>query len=314
MSSWSQSKQIPNLRLGYKQITPEGKFIKKEKPATVISAYYEMPSKYKKQDYRLWIRIFLESTPCFLVFFTDEELVPFISDCRREYMDRTRIISLPREQWVANTRYSQAEWDKLALLDPEILAAHSADLYKVWYEKNNFVLRAIDLNPCDHIDFVWTDAGICRDPNLAALIKNYPVADRIPTDRMMLLNVVPFVLRDDVIINGFPGGGEDKPRIGGGIIAGSKEEWIKYDLLYNSIVERYKHAGLFWGKDQTIMKTLVLENKSKISLIDAKPIIVNKWFYSLVYLGASETIYALLKSEKTNSKARTYEYLLNGET
>ena len=50
MSSWSQSKQIPNLRLGYKQITPEGKFIKKEKPATVISAYYEMPSKYKKQD------------------------------------------------------------------------------------------------------------------------------------------------------------------------------------------------------------------------------------------------------------------------
>ena len=314
MSSWTTSRQIPKLRLGYKQIVPEGKFIKKEKPATVVSAYYEMPSKNKKQDYRVWIRIFLESTPCFLVFFTDEELVPFITDCRREHMDRTRIISLPREQWVASTRYSQAEWDKLALLDPETLAGHSVDLYKVWYEKKNFVLRAIDLNPFDHTDFVWTDAGICRDPTLAALIKKYPVADRIPTDRMMMLNVVPFVLRDDVIINGFPGGGEDKPRIGGGIIAGPKEEWIKYDLLFNSIVDRYRHAGLFWGKEQTIMKTLVLENKSKISLIDVKPIAVNIWFYSLLYLGVSDKLFAFICSEKTNSKMRTYEYLLNNVT
>ena len=311
MSSWTSLNSPKPIRLGYRQILPEGKFIKKEKPATVVSAYYEMPSKNKKEDYRNWIRIFLETIPCFLVFFTEEPLVPFIKECRKNFEDRTVIIALPRSEWNVNKQFKQEEFDALFKLDPEKHVGHTPELYKVWYEKKEFVLRAISLNPFNHTDFVWTDAGIYRDQKLAELTKAFPVADRIPTDRIMMLNVMAFTKSDEVLQNGFIGGGVDKARIGGGIVAASKEQWIVYNTLFNSIIERYRKAGLFWGKEQTIMKTLVLENKTKVSLIEAKPIMSNYWFYSVLYLGASPKIFGLLISEKTNQQKRDYDYLLN---
>lgn len=310
MSSWTSQHQTPKFRFGYRQIVPEGTFIEKKMPATVVSAYYEMSSKYKLQEYRAWIRLFLESTPCYLVFFTEDALVPFIQDCRRHFTDRTHIVTLPREEWNANKKYSQAEWDALVSLDPERQFGHTSELYKIWYEKNDFVLLAISLNPFCHTDFVWTDAGICRDPKLAALVKEFPVANRIPTDRMMLLNVLPFTPKDELVKNGFVGGGEDKPRIGGGILAGSINVWSEYHTLYTSTVERFRKAGIFWGKDQTVMKTIVMEHKSKVSLIDAKPILSNYWLYSLLYLGASQRVFAILTSEKTNQQRRDYDYFL----
>jgi len=315
MTSWAAA-QAPRtqIRLGYRQILPEGNFISKEKPATVVSAYYEMSSKYKKQDYLKWIRQFLEKIPCYLVFFTEEHLVPFIKECRRNFEDKTVIITLSRDNWEANKRYQQSIWDNLSTKDPEKDIVTSSELYKVWYEKSEFVLRAIELNPFGHSDFVWTDAGIFRDPRLVKLAMGFPRAGRIPTNRIMLLNVWAFVRNDDVIreVNGefFPGGGEDRPRIGGGIIAASKELWLEFSRLYKSTIERYRKADIFWGKDQTIFKTLVLENKTKFSLIELKPTAPEMWFYSVLYLGCSEKIFEILRSEKTNQRKRSYDELL----
>lgn len=310
MSSWISKNNMQPIRLGYRQILPEGNFIKKEKTATVVSAYYEMPSKNKKEEYRNWIRIFLETIPCFLVFFTEESLIPFIKECRRNFEDRTVIITLPRSEWAVNSHFKQEEFDALFKLDPEKHIGHTPELYKVWYEKKEFILKAISLNPFNHTDFVWTDAGIYRDQKLAELTKAFPVADRIPTDRIMMLNIMAFTKSDEVLKNGFIGGGEDKPRIGGGIVAASKEQWLVYNTLFNSIVERYRKAGIFWGKEQIIMKTLVLENRTKVSLIEAKPIMSNFWFYSVLYLGTSQKIFGLLRSEKTNQQKRDYDSLI----
>jgi len=315
MTSWAAA-HAPRaqIRLGYRQILPEGNFISKDKPPTVVSAYYEMSSKNKKQDYLKWIRLFLETIPCYLVFFTEEHLVPFIKECRRNFEDRTVVITLSRDNWEANKRYPQRTWDELFSKDPEKEIITSPEVYKVWYEKSEFVMRAIELNPFGHSDFVWADAGIFRDPRLVKLAMGFPRAGRIPTNRIMVLNVWAFVRNDDVIreVNGqfFPGGGEDRPRIGGGIVAASKELWFEFSNLYKSTVERYRKAEIFWGKDQTILKTLVLENKTKFSLIELKPTAPEMWFYSVLYLGCSEKIFEILRSEKTNQRKRSYDELL----
>lgn len=302
------------IRLGYRQILPEGTFIPKENPATVISAYYEMPSKYKKDDYRKWIRFFLETVPCHLVFYTEEALVPFINECRAKYTDRTVVIVLPRNEWIANTRFQQKEWDALFRIDPEKEIHASPEVYKVWYEKKEFVRRAIELNPFGHTDFVWTDAGIIRTQELAQLVTAYPSANRIPTDRMMLLNVWPFVRNDEVVgdVNGisFVGGGVDRPRMGGGVIAASTTMWTRFFTLCDETINRYRRAGLFWGKDQTLFKTMVLENKQLFSLIELKPIGPEMWFYSILYLGCSPKLFERLRSEKTNGTKMTYSQLL----
>lgn len=316
MSSWASATQMrPPPRLGYRQILPEGTFVKKENPVTVVSAYYEMSSKNKKSDYIHWIRLFLENIPCHLVFFTEEHLVPFIEECRKNFKDRTVIIPFPRKDWTANQLYPQSVWDELFKKDPEKNIIASSEVYKVWFEKPEFVLRAIERNPFGHTDFAWVDAGFFRDPRHVQLVaQRFPVADRIPTDRILLLNVWPFVRNDDVLqmVNGesFPGGGEDRPRIGGGIVAAAATLWPQYSRIYRSIVERNKKAGLFWGKDQTILKTAVLENKRLFSLIELKQCAPEMWFYSGLYLGCSPKLFEYIRSEKTNGNKRTYNDFL----
>ena len=316
MSSWLSAsaplRPMKAPRSGFHQILPQGTFVQKNKPATVVSAYYQMPSKYPNTEYKEWIRLFLENVPCHLVFYTEESLFPFISECRRNFEDRTRIITLPRTEWVANKKYNHTVWNNLHTQDPEA-TIHTPELYKIWFEKNEFVRRAIELNPYGHDDFVWADAGICRTIPLANLVKDFPVASRIPTDRIMLLNTMPFVAKDDIPVSinrqQFVGGVVSKPRIGGGVIAGSASSWKAYADSFDTVLEKYRKAGVFWGKDQDIMKTVVLENKSKISLIEVKPIAPELWFYSLLYLGCSENLWAVLRDEKRNDKKKSYAEL-----
>lgn len=306
MSSWLR----PSPRPSYIYIPPLGTFQKKTaEVATVVSAYYEMKSKYTKDDYKKWIRLFLETIRAPIVFFTEEYLVSFIQECRKDLP--IRIVVYPREDWLSTKRFPPAVWETLHGRDQE-KNIHAPELYKVWYEKNEFVRRAIELNPFGHTDFVWTDAGILRSQGLAALVSDFPVVSRIPVDRILVLNIMPFVERDNrrVEIDGqvFIGGGEDKPRIGGGVLAASATIWTTYIEKYHSLIERFSKTSLFWGKDQTIMKTMYLENKNLFSFIQVHPVAPEPWFYSLLYLGATEKLVTYLQSVKDTRKI-SYESL-----
>ena len=311
MSSWGAAAR-PRIRLGYHQVNPAGTFVKKEMPATVVSAYYEMPSKYPNEKYSTWLRLFLETIDCWLVFFCESDLVPFIEDCRKAYPETTTIVVLPRERWIANRAFPPKFWLDQHAIDPE-KSIHSPELYKVWFEKKEFVRRAIELNPYGHTDFVWTDAGICRSAGLAALIRTYPVADRIPTNKVLLLNVGEFTEKDSniVFINGVPikGGGHGKMRIGGGIVAASRDMWLNYCDAFDTVVQKYLAAGLFIGKEQSIMATLVLENTDLISLVEPKAIGPELWFYLALWLGCSEKLYGVLNDKTRQGQKKSYEEL-----
>lgn len=311
MTSWTsftRPNRIPTFREGYYQDLPLGTFTQKDAPATVVSAYYEMKSKYPATEYRTWIRNFLEHFPCHLVFFTEESLVPFIQECRAAHTDKTRIIVLPRAEWKANTAFPPTFWEQQAALDPE-RAIHSTDLYKVWYEKKEFVRRAIELNPFGHTDFVWTDAGVFRNADLVeAIAPQYPVASRIPTDRILLLNYIPFTPSDERV-HEFPGNIRihfpyDKMRIHGACLAGSVTAWKWWIDAYDETIGRFQKAGLFVGKDQTIMASLVLEYRNKTALLDLRRAAPDMWHYLILYLGCSESWYKFLRSDKARQGSR----------
>jgi hypothetical protein len=314
MSSWNAGGPIKPPRLGYYQKLPEGTFRQTAEPSTVVSAYYDMKSKYDPERYRGWIRLFLESTPCYLVFYTDASLAPFIEDCRKGKDDRTRVVILPREEWTANTAFPPGFWDKQNAIDPE-KNIQSPELYKVWYEKKEFVKRAIALNPFGHSTYVWTDAGILRNPEIRDLVaKNFPVTERIPVDRMLLFNWWPYVLADekDVV---FPGnirikGPYAKPRVMAGILAGSKDAWERWYSLYDNCMQRFISAGLFVGKEQNIMGVVAIESKKDVSLLDVRKISPEPWFYLLLYLGVEEPLYKLFRSETAHRIKETYAGLL----
>ena len=114
-------------------------------------------------------------------------------------MDKTEIVVLPRDQWTMNKKYPETFWRKQFTMDPEKELHKSTDLYKVWHEKKEFVKRAIALNPFEHDDFIWMDAGCIRSENMASLLLNFPHASRIPTNRMLLLNIQPFSKQDNTV-------------------------------------------------------------------------------------------------------------------
>lgn len=312
MSSWRPTAPSAPIRLGYKQLSPEGKFVEKTLPVTVVSAYYPMKSKHSKDNYLKWIKNFLETVDCYLLFFTDESMVDFINQHRSTFGEKTHIIILPREDWVANTRFPAGFWDKQWRKDPE-KEIHTPEVYQVWYEKKEFVRKAIEINPFGSTDFVWCDSGILRYEEMIPLVKNFPVANRIPTDKILMMNVWPFTRNDDLVytISGelFVGGASGKPRIGGNLIAASAALWEKYFAAYDWTVDKYIRAGLFFGKEQNIMTTLVLENRQVISLVDSKQCFPDPWLYSIVWLGAPPKLFDFLQKEPWHGRKKSWEEL-----
>jgi hypothetical protein len=319
MTSWLAARNpIPRkpLREGYFQALPEGTFSKEDlSQATVVTAYYEMKSKHSVEKYRDWIRTFFRTVQAPIVFFTDAETLPFLESCPRATTS-IKFIVLPRSEWKANTStlFPAGTWEKQYAADPE-KAIHSVELYKVWYEKKEFVLKAIEANPFQSKKFVWTDAGCMRDPVFEQILqKNYPVGSRIPEDRILLLNVAPFTKSDEIVdtINGvtIKGGGKDRVRIGGTIIAGTAAVWKRWSELCDEAVQRFLKAGIFMGKDQTIFATVVLENKNFVSLLDSKKIAPNPWLYPLLYLGVPDSVFKILRSDRADKERWAYERFL----
>lgn len=312
MSSWlSKGVSRKRIRTGFYQESPAGTFVEKSKPATVVSAYYEMSSKYKSSEYRQWIRNFLENCECYLVFFCEESVAPFIHECRKEYADKTDVVVLPREEWVSNKEFTERFWKDQQLNDSES-GIHSTDLYKVWFEKKEFVTRAIQKNPFKHTDFVWCDAGFCRTEGMKNLIREFPNANRIPTDKILFHNIGQFTERDSAVknINGvLIKETSGKMRIDGSCIAASNNMWLLYSKLYDGVMEKFFKAGLFLGKDQDIMGTLVLENPGLVSLVEPAPSVPSQWFYLQLLLGAPKPLFDLLMNDTLTSRKRTYEEL-----
>jgi hypothetical protein len=305
MSSWTRYRVKIQNKPGYSQKKPEGIFDPhKTKPPTVVTAYYEMDSKASKETYKQRMALFLTNLPVYLIFFCEQDTLPFVQECRKDFGDRTLIIPLNRTEWNANIKYQETVWQSQLEKDPE-KNLHSVDLYKLWYEKKEFVTRAIELNPYDHDDFIWMDAGIIRETTRVSLIKNsFPQANRIPRDRMLLLNVKGFHSRDEERSNTpsqITGNFISKDRIGGGIIAGHKDLWFTWSTVYDKIVDRYLLDNRFIGKDQSIMSTLVLENKALVSLINPPINFKERWLYSILYLGVSERRFNALNSDTKNT-------------
>lgn len=238
---------------------------------TVVSAYYEMKSKYTTDCYKKWISFFLESCPCHLVFFTEAPLVEFIATCRQKYKDRTFIVVCPRELWRTNTEYPQSFWEDQWNKDRH-QELHNAELYKVWNEKKNFVMGAIQLNPFKHEKFIWTDAGIARSPGSARIMSGFPFAANIPNNSILALCVYPFTNNE-----------VEETHMAAGVIAGTISAWISFYKIYDEIFSRCIQKNQFVGKEEYILNRIYIDYPGLITCIHPPPSTINKWRYLLRY-------------------------------
>ena len=281
MSSWLQKKNYVKEAKGYHQVSPSGTFIGKTIKPTVVSAYYEIPSKRPSKIYYERIHRLFSSLEANLIFFTDAKTYKEIKVYRENFATQTKFVILEFSELIASRNFTDEFWllQKSKDLEPE----HSVELYKIWFEKKEFVKRAIELNPFGSEDFIWLDAGILIDDTYIENMKTFPNSAKIPIERFLMLNVDPFEQKDEITHKNITGKFLMVNRIAGNILAASKNIWLQWSKKYDDILQKYIDAGRFIGKDQTIMATLVLENKNFVSLVNPKSQ-KNKWFYLIEYL------------------------------
>lgn len=193
-------------------------------------------------------------------------------------MDRTIVVPLPPGELAAVKKWGDL-WVETAKKDHEM--NHSPELYCMWYEKKEFVLRAIEMGAFGAKKFVWCDAGILRFTNWIPHIQTFPEEERIVDGKMTLLNLVPFSEGDDVntdfqMVN----------RIGGGIQAADAATWRWWSIQYDSMMIQYQLSGRFVGKDQNIMSSLCLLHPDRVHLIAAPTEFdgYTRWFWLLLWL------------------------------
>ena len=209
---------------------------------------------------------------CALVFFTDPVLVPIFQDMLKGREGPTHIIGVPFHELTAFKKLSAEVWSYTRAIDPEQLR-HSAELYAIWYEKKEFIARAIEANPFGSDHFVWCDAGICRRPEWVDYLQGFPKREFIPpAGRMLILRIAPFEAQDaQPDKNGIMGNFGERVSVGGGILASDIAGWKSWSKAYDAMLMRYYLADRFIGKDQNIMASMILERPDSVYLVDRSP-------------------------------------------
>jgi hypothetical protein len=254
------------------------------KECTLVTAYYNIgKKKHNDSDYYIWISNFLPNLDCYMVIFTDEISYNFIIECRKNFLHKTKVILLPLEKF--HTFQYIEYWKRDFQRDHE--RYHSIGLYLIWNEKSMFVKRAIELNVFNTEYYCWADIGMVRERYYIEHIKTFPKANNnVSKEKMYVLNVNYEFTEDDfnckeLVSNRFQ---YKVATIGGGIIFGHKDIFIKWiDTYYNYLQEFIKN-DIFAGKDQSIMACIYIKNRDWIEAVKPKPSPLNDdWFYLLYY-------------------------------
>jgi hypothetical protein len=254
--------------------------------ATVVSAYFAIPSKFPPEYYLEWVRNFFENIPCHLVFFTQKELIPVFTEWRSKYMDRTVFIPFDfMRDAEAFKKYGYDFWRSELDKDTEYdffdktRKIHSPELYAIWYEKKEFVLKAIAANPFNHEKFLWADAGGFRVTSWYPRLQTFASPKNIPDKKFFLLSINPFT-DDEKKEYLYP---IQNARIGGGYLAAHKDTWPEFSKGFDDMLQEYRNEGLYCGKDQNIMASMTIKYPDFFEIIPTDLTCEDAWFWPQLY-------------------------------
>ena len=236
----------------------EGTFVTKTKEATVVTAFYDIPSNQSLEKRKESLQQFLQRVPCQIILFTEHELADEIAVYRMGLEKRTRVVVLDPSEWISNTKYIPSLWTQQVKQDPELRLARTVEELKFGFEKKEFMVKATEMNPFGSEDFVWVDSN-----SFGSIPSTFPLANAIPTDRILVANPEPF-RADDLASSYFKG----KNRITHTLLAGSKRSWIEYSKLYDVIITQKLKISAFIGDDLMILQYMIIHKPNQFCLVN----------------------------------------------
>ncbi len=238
-------------------------------PVTVVSAYYEFPSKHTAEEYREWTNNFLQ-LGCHRILFCETHCERF----RAFASDTLVVVEWPLA--LTDMAALQRMWLAQLDMDPELHLHQSHWLYIVWAQKAWFVKRAQELNPFNSTLFMWMDAGAFRDAARLPMLQHWPRADKAHAlaagDRIVALTVQPFPLQhtSGMVAADF---------IAGTSFLATEKGWDRFRLAYMQALTMAVFNCHFAGKDQTLFNNMFLMHPEYFHLIDSSQSPYDPWFY-----------------------------------
>lgn len=239
--------------------------------AQIVSAYFKIPSKQPHAFYVPHIQRFFRSLKARLIFFTtpdvEAEVRGWDLDLRHVQFVHTTIPELTAFQ-----TYSPSFWARQKQRDPE--PYHTPELAAVWFEKKEFVLRAMGM--VDASVFIWCDAGCVRNAASEAALTAFGLRSAIDLQdgRLHLQQIRPiqakaFYKYPDI-------------SIAGAIIAGNRTAWMVHASLYNESLNEYDSVGISGNSDQYVTLRCT-DKRPPLYMLHRPPpdCAVDPWFFFL---------------------------------
>jgi hypothetical protein len=199
------------------------------------------------------------------VFFTTPDVITDIQ--QHTTTDHVQIVYLPFEELAAFQKYGVEFWERQKSRDPQ--EYHTYQLGAVWYEKKEFVRRAMDVHRSDV--YIWCDAGCIRDSLSVDLSKEFGTRTQyLLNDNRMHIQQVSYFPKEEFYHF-------DYSFVAGAIMAGNPNAWTEYSELYDSTLMKYDAAGVCGISDQYITKSCIDVRPDLFVLYDQGSSILN-WF------------------------------------
>lgn len=213
----------------------------------VVSAYFKIPSKQSHEWYLPHIVRFFRGITANAIFFTTPDVIADIQ--KYTPTDHVKIVYMNFEESHAlGEEYGREFWERQYSRDTE--RYHSPELGALWYEKREFVRKAMNIVP-DADVYIWCDAGCVRDDMPEKCFKFFGHRQLISANdgRIHLQQVASLLdTKFYVFANCF---------IGCAIMCGNRSAWESYRRIYDDSLKQYDRCEIPGISDQYITQSCI---------------------------------------------------------
>ena len=255
---------------------------------TVVTALWLLDgAKYPASKYIQWMKEFFTRIPGNIVAYCDHRTC----DAIREIIgNRTNVVLIDKYEtpfsmpWIQPLEriYRQQQHP----IDPE-RKTHIPELYAIWNSKTSLVMEVVEANPFNSEYFFWVDNGAFRTKNV---IRDWPDEIRVNKvfsgarkDKILLGLISP--LKSNLGRADFDESPVVGNYVGGGFFAGNADAVRRFHDKFWYYHNLYLGKGIFIGKDQTLMNSIVLRD-GNVTVMEShlsSPECGDKWFYFLQF-------------------------------
>ncbi|KIY42985.1 hypothetical protein FISHEDRAFT_27645, partial [Fistulina hepatica ATCC 64428] len=236
----------------------------------LVTALYPLQkSKHSKEEYAEWLKMFLGQVTTDIYFFVPPELEEVVREARPEHLHMTLNTTFASPFDIPPLRGKEEQYIALHEIDRE-RKKHAPDLYAVWNAKPYFLDEGLTNAGRDVYDYAfWNDAGSFRGAHNYTL---WPDPQRVRDVWQAHEDRILFPIYTFPSWWSAGSWTEDKGPLDaefseGSFFGGPPDVVSWWQRVFYAYHDYYLAAGMFVGKDQTLINSLFLLFPQRIMVV-----------------------------------------------